>query len=128
MRAIKFRCWDDESGEMINEVGVDPAGVAYKFPDDLAGYDTVSADSADYWPDGKLMQFTGLIDMNKIEVYEGDILRITNPMTKNSVIKSVWWNGETTRFNGIPTSLVNVYEVIGNIYESPQLLEQEITK
>lgn len=70
-----------------------------------------------------VMQSTGLIDMNAREVYEGDILRVTNPFTKISTIKSVWWNGETARFNGIPTSQTNVFEVIGNIYENPELLK-----
>lgn len=121
-REIKFRAWD---GEQIIYV------------DDICFIVSQGSITATYYPQGKykglkqafhdseklqVMQYTGLIDANKKEVYEGDILKITNPMTKNSVVKSVWWNGETARFNGIPTSLVNVFEVIGNIWENPELV------
>lgn len=104
MREIKFRFWSNHLGNFVT-------------PDDSIFVGALKD------PHMNPMQFTGLIDMNKKEVYEGDILRITNPFTKTSVIKSVWWNGETVRFNGIPTSLTNVYEVIGNIYENPELIK-----
>lgn len=108
MREIKFRAWEPEYKHMTYDLAFEE----YEPINDLLA-------SVDY-----LMQYTGLIDANKKDVYEGDILKITNPFTKNTVIKKVWWNGETARFNGVPTSLVNVYEVIGNIYETPSLLNE----
>ena len=106
MRDIKFRAWDKTTSKMF-------AVSAYSTPNDrLVGHRV------------ELMQSTGLIDMNGVDVYESDILKITNPFTKRSVIKTVWWNGETARFNGIPTSLTNVYEVIGNIYQDERLLNE----
>lgn len=117
MRDIKFRAWDKRSLKWfdMSTFSIMPDGIQVNVP----GLGPVFV-REDY----DLMQYTGLIDVNHREVYEGDILKVTNPHTGTSAIKRVWWNGETARFNGIPTSLVNVYEVIGNIYENPELLEQ----
>lgn len=109
MREIKFR-YRTNYGKHEWEYFTIPTDKYLEEARDIADWETLGL-------------YTGLTDANKKEVYEGDILKITNPMTKNSVVKSVWWNGKTTRFNGIPTSLVNVFEVIGNIYSNPELLK-----
>lgn len=109
MREIKFRYWNTIIGQMANN-----PKMPYKEDWTIK---QLFSDRGWVW-----MQYTGLIDMNKTEVYEGDILKITNPFTRRSVLKEVHWNGETARFNGIPTSLTNVFEVIGNIYENPELV------
>jgi|JI10StandDraft_1071094.scaffolds.fasta_scaffold285050_5 hypothetical protein len=112
MRDIKFRAWNSEKPEML--LLGDLTGVNWNIKFIFKNYE--------------IMQFTGLIDMNGVDVYESDILKITNPFTKRSVIKTVWWNSETARFNGIPTSLTNVYEVIGNVYSNPELLNPSNTE
>jgi uncharacterized phage protein (TIGR01671 family) len=64
MREIKFRAWDGK--EMTTTFEVSSQGVV-KF--------TPLGQSPKYLEHYKLMQFTGLLDKNGKEIYEGDILR-----------------------------------------------------
>ena len=68
----------------------------------------------------ELMQFTGLLDKNGKEIYEGDVIRWG---AKKS--KAVQWNNHRNGWNFqdhqknyTPTIL---WEIIGNIYENPEL-------
>jgi hypothetical protein len=79
----------------------------------------------------EIMQFTGLFDKNGKEIYEGDILRyvgksnnskIYNPLPpvkfKNGRFMVKVQNGNN--YLGTP-SFSKVHEIIGNIYENPDL-------
>lgn len=78
-----------------------------------------------------LMQYTGLYDKNGKEIYEGDIIKYRqhyfniNSETQLAYplkTKEVKWNYD--RWNVFETNAgESEIEVIGNIYENPELLE-----
>lgn len=81
-----------------------------------------------------LMQSTGLTDKNGVEIFEGDILRISYQNGTESVekyTKVIYSNGAfRTNWHGeyyqVLGSEVTIYsEIIGNIHENPELLEGE---
>ncbi len=76
----------------------------------------------------KLMQSTGLKDKNGKEIFEGDILG-----TKDGLLNGVveyrsdlgMWTNSLIRYNNFERlcNVANSREVIGNIYENPELWE-----
>lgn len=68
-------------------------------------------------------QFTGLLDKNGKEIYEGDILQLYRPKQKLEVV----WNEGCFILND--SSGLFLYqehktsEIIGNIFENPELLK-----
>lgn len=76
-----------------------------------------------------VMQYTGLIDDNVEEVYEGDII-FNEDRNENGVVE--WSNDKAMFVTKYPESedsfplwetLNNCYKVIGNIYENPLQVE-----
>lgn len=72
-----------------------------------------------------LMQFTGLLDRNGKEIYEGDILEGGSPIDGDPRRWTVKWYSTNLNagwdFGYMPA--MNYCEVIGNIHENPELLK-----
>ena len=79
----------------------------------------------------KLTEWTGLLDKNGVEIYEGDILSDkwkAQAYFKNGSywVKSHVWQNNDTYLHAFIKSREQAkipVEVIGNIYENPELLE-----
>lgn len=76
-------------------------------------------------------QYTGLHDKNGKEIYEGDIVNSNSAKGRRPVVEKVEFDKDITGFTpfcqydsdcGVYVEMDKV-EVIGNIYENPELLE-----
>ena len=80
----------------------------------------------------KVMQYTGLKDKYGKEIYEGDLIRCSIQGVEQNGLQLVEWSNERGGFtlfyqDGDPYFRIdlNSLEVIGNIYENPELLKRE---
>ena len=122
-----FRAWDGAKKEMFKDTfAITESGqvvvVEQEFitsPPDYIFVDHLT-----------IMQSTGLKDKNGKEIFEGDVLG-----TKDGVLNGVveyrsdlgMWTNSLIRYNNFERlcNVANSREIIGNIYENPELLEDK---
>lgn len=113
-REIKFRAWDKDRMVKGFELFEDNSAYRGAIP----------------------MQFTGLLDKNGKEIYEGDIVNSSGDRNMQVSIGGYWetvggnghgvhiHNQKETRVFGVsPFNQDNALEIIGNIYENPELIK-----
>jgi len=139
MKEIKFRAWDKTYSLMNYKVQVGNTDYA----DQNYTCNNIWVDYGDRksvgWmnADDKcidLMQFTGMKDKNGKEIYEGDIVKHKFRriwQTEQHTSQVVWDQGYCCYylFDGISNHRMRddiIYEVIGNIYENPELSNTKI--
>ena len=121
-REIKFRAWDKDKKRMREVTEIN-------WYDEYMLVDETPM-SGDRLPiEGiPLMQYTGLKDKNGKEIYEGDIVQLSiNEKKPHHLGKVEYLPPKFFVIDGEKSGLIltDRYEVIGNIYENPELLNKQ---
>lgn len=127
----KFRAWLKGDKEMV-----DVDEIAFR-----TNWIRVFYELNYYWfkfDDVKLMQSTGLFDKNGREIFEGDVVQYQNTKVPSADSKGIvkyfdnwamfgidveYNEPRALFFNGLADHIS--LEVVGNIYENPELLEEK---
>lgn len=123
-RQIKFRAWNRLTEQMVTDqpVMIDTDGSI-----EVGGYSTIDDEGGSI----VVMQYTGLTDKNGVEIYEDDILQDTHNDPYGGahvMLDAVIFNSDPAgftfgdRWSPLNTVDLKRMEVIGNIYENPELL------
>lgn len=122
----KFRVWDKDLNMM--SYSNDDLLVMFLGNDICVAYDNPAGDGE--VKNYELMQYVGIKDINGVEIYEGDILKckLYNDRYENY---KVHWNEKEGMFealnkfntNFIDYTMWNEFEIVGNLYENPELME-----
>lgn len=122
MRDIKFRVWDNERNAMFNSKSVDIDFFEGKIEitSDTIRYDEVYTDEI---KDFELMQYVGCKDRNNKEIYEGDIVKTKEHIGQIIYSKGMFFIDVKGDFYLPIYNVSEFMEVIGNIYENPELLD-----
>ena len=128
---IKFRTWDKRFSEFVEDFFVSEDGKIYKKTKDTGYGIAISRETSDKII---LMQSTGLFDRNGQEIFEGDI--ITNGkdvmcmkrhntlgfyVEQKGKVEFIADSAVLEEFEEDAKEIADGLEIIGNIYENPEL-------
>ncbi|MGX5858981.1 YopX family protein [Streptococcus sanguinis] len=124
-----FRAWLKKEKEMIDVDEIHWDRGKFEFIGDGITFQRLANEV-------ELMQSTGLKDKNGKEIFEGDIIKVTNENSWLEVVsyekeKSMFVIKEINRNFKVPSSpLYDLFnttifesEIVGNIYENPELIK-----
>ena len=118
-REIKFRAWDKYHQHMLDDF--------YFQNIDDSNWVNVGFERLKDLKDLVIMQFTGLLDKNGKEIYEGDVVANVIYFDEPRKLEFNVLGAVSTVFKGsqfsITTHMLRDIEVIGNIYSNPELVK-----
>ena len=124
MREIEFRAWDTENEIMVYDNENDTYGYWDGCQDSDIGMINHLLNRKEYI----FMQYTGLKDKKGVKIFEGDIITVL--MVEGYEQFVAGWSDEYNGFrftdnDGTDWNITsqNDIEVIGNIYDNPELLK-----
>ena len=127
MREIKFRAWDKENKAFMPSEGYaicDGDVMGLRYGNEM---EDVLTDQIE------LMQYTGLKNMNGVDIYERDIVKSNYKYAQPKISQIIMEDGNSyiagedlaTGNEMLVSDHVDEIEVIGNIHANPELLEAE---
>lgn len=142
---IKFRAWDKDKEQLeyqfekisVTEDGHEIKYLAFRFMNGGMPVITSLADCLQYSQRYVVQQFTGLLDKNGKEIYEGDILKTSTIHPLEVFWMGLAWGFRFKDLGNLEEEMIcddggdasmkekgqfEYLEIIGNIYENPELL------
>ena len=134
MREFKFRVWSIEEKQFISPNILE----VFDESGDLTAFKYIKTGKLNplYMPVENyiIQQYTGLTDKNKKEIYEGDILDFTARYKQTGPVEVIYYgasfgcvvtdDGGLKEFWNLSHIVQQYYpEIIGNIFENPELLK-----
>lgn len=147
MREIKFRAWHKKYKRMLHNFLISNDGEVFIVRDPImpSGDDFGMSDMIPVMEDVELMQYTGLKDKHGKAIYEGDIITAST-LPRPAKVEyfndraSFGWVIHSGKGGGCfgefsdemeytykqdPVGVFSHIEIIGNIYQTPELLSSE---
>ena len=137
----KFRAWDKLGKEMHKVSAIDFSSKGARIIRLAEVHSNGKGEHKRWYSTVELMQSTGLKDITSDEIYEGDIVKVLIKDEEPKITKDKIYTGivvyrqgtfdvkvhENTYLGIIPQMYMSdgdcVFRILGNIYENPELLE-----
>ena len=134
-REIKFRAFIEATSQMLNVFDMnfikDEDNGRFVRMINNENFDANSKFISCRVDEVELMQYTGLKDKNGVEIYEGDIVEfyIDFGYGMQKVIAKITYKDSGFKYESLAgTDFMNIFndvKIIGNIYENPELLNNQ---